>query len=562
MHVALASRLFARLRAVRCGDYRAREAAVRAAALLLCLAVVASLAVVGPPTGTAAAQDGTTIEVAVDGERLADGGERVVHEDPTANVSVDANASIDFIEVRVDGEVRRSYEPGDRSFSQSIPLELGVNENAVEVIVSADGASTFATTLTKRTAAPRVEYSSPFTTTVLGGPENETEVSSGRVTLAGTLHTDTAVESIAIERTHFEEGAGDSADDSGDSEGDADDSNRSATTRELHYISDPGDSFSQPLLLGPGENEIEARYTDTNGKTNTDSFTLVVDDRTNPKINLSVPEVSYTDSARIRGTVRDDTKIDRIAVNRTSNNASRVLLSSTNAEPDPDRIRFDVDTALDLYADDDRNEFRLVVEDSAGNTNEKRFTIPYDPDPRVTFTNETLNATAETVRVAGTVSKAQVSRVSVESTETATGERLDIERVYDAGTPTNEVAFDRTLRAAPGQTTVTVLVIHDGGDQYTATTTLRSDESDDDGNGGDAADNGDESGDSATDGGSNATDGGSNATDDADSPADRPEDGPDESETGVLPAPLTVGTREAFAGTVVVGSVYLLGHWV
>lgn len=554
MHAALASRLFARLRAVWCGDLHARETAVRAAALFLCLAVVASLAIAGPPTGTAAAQNGTTIEVAVDGESLADGGERVVYEDPTANVSVDANASIEFIEVRVDGEVRRSYEPANRSFSRSIPLELGVNENAVEVIVSADGASTFATTLTKRTAAPRVEYTSPFTTSVLGGPDDEIDVSTGRVTLAGNLHASAEMESVRIERKHVDETV--------------DDGNQ--TTRDFYRIDDPGGSFSQELLLGAGENQITARYTDMNGRTNTDSFTLVVNDETGPRVAVSAPEVSYADSAQVRATVRDDTKIDRVELHRNSTDTSRVLLSGTDTGPDPDRLAFTTNASIGLYEGDERNEYRLVATDSAGNTNETTFSVAYDPDPQVTFTNETVNGTAETVRIAGTVSKAQVSRVSVESTETATGERLDIERVYDAGSPTSEVAFDRTLRAASGQTTVTVLVIHDGGSQHTATTTLRPDETDDDSNnktGSDDATNkstadGGESVDSGTEGDSNATDDGSNATDDADTPAERPDDGPDGSETGVLPAPLAVGTREAFAGTAVVGSVYLLGHWV
>lgn len=546
MYAALASRLFARLRAVWCEGLRARETAVRAAALLLCLAVVASLAVAGPPTGTAAAQDGTTIEVAVDGEPLADGGERVVYEDPTANVSVDANASIEFIEVRVDGEVRRSYEPANRSFSRSIPLDLGVNENAVEVIVSADGASTFATTLTKRTGAPRVEYTSPFTTSVHGGPDDEVDVSTGRVTLAGNLHTSAEMESVRITRKHVDE--------TGDG---------NQTTRDFYRIDDPGGSFSQELLLGAGENQITARYTDTNGRTNTDSFTLVVTDGTSPRVAVSAPEVSYTDSAQVRATVRDDTKIDRVELHRNSTDTSRVLLSGTDTGPDPDRLAFTTNASIGLYEGDERNEYRLVATDSAGNTNETTFSVAYDPDPQVTFANETVNSTAETVRVAGTVSKARVSRVSVESTETATGERLDIERVYDAGSPTSEVAFDRTLRAASGQTTVTVLVIHDGGSQHTATTTLRPDETDDDTNNGtgsdDATNNSAAGDDESVDSG---TEGDSNATDDADTPVERPDDGPDESETGVLPAPLAVGTREALAGTVVVGSVYLLGHWV
>ncbi|WP_200531433.1 hypothetical protein [Halorubrum sp. LN27] len=262
----------------------------------------------------------------VDGEPLTNSGERIVLEDPTANVSVESSDPIDLIEIRVNGEIRNSYRPDNRSFEQSVSLALDPNENTVEVIARGDSVSTFKTTLTKNTAAPRVRYTSPFSTTVLGGPENETNVSSGQVTLAGDFHTVSEVDRVQIERTHIVE---------------TEDKNEdNQTDRKLYRITDPGDSFSQDLLLGNGKNEIVARYTDTNGRTNTDSFDLIVDDATDPNITLNTPDKSYTDSVRIRGEIRDETKLDRVAINRTSNNASQVLLTSSGTEPNRERLSY------------------------------------------------------------------------------------------------------------------------------------------------------------------------------------------------------------------------------
>lgn len=512
-----------------------------------CLALCLALVGVGAPIDTAAAQQETTIDVSVDGDPLVDDTEHVVLTDPTANVSVEANATIDLIEIRVDGDIRHTYRPDARSFDRAIPLDLDPNENTVEVIARADGVATFEATVTKHTAAPRVRYTSPFSTSVLGGPDNETNVSSGQVQLAGTLHTVSSVSHIRIERTHVYS--------DGNETNLTDCASRSdcTTDRTLHRISDPGDSFSQDLLLGEGRNEIVARYTDENGRTNVDSFRLIVDDETDPEIDLDVPNESYVDSVRVRGTVRDETKLHRVTLNRTSNNASQVLLTGTDSEPDPNRFTHEIDTTVSLY--DAENEFRLVAEDAAGNVHEQTFTVEYDPSPTVTVTENVTNATAETVRVAGTVSEAQISRVTLETIDTRSGERLDITRAYEADTPTTRVEFDRSLTAAPGHTIVNVIVSY-GNRQETTSVTPSVDRPADGGTTNETAP--DASTESAPENDTSGvvsaaeTDG---ATDD--------ETGDDERDDDASgPSLVPLRTRDAFGGVVVVGATYLLGHWV
>jgi len=508
--------------------------------VILCVILVGA----GIGTGTATAQE-TTINVTAAGDLLTDGGDHVVLEDPTANITVTAAKPIDLVEIRVNGEIRHSYRPDSRSFEQAVSLDLDPNENTVEVIARAEGVNTFTTTLTKNTAAPRVRYTSPFSTTVLGGPENQTNVSSGQVTLAGDLHTVAEVDQIQIERTHISEG---------------DDGNNQ--TRELYHITDPGDSFSQDLLLGTGRNEIVARYTDTNGRTNEDSFELIVDDATDPVINFTAPAESYTGSVRIRGTVRDETKLSRVAVNRTSNNASQVLLTSSNTEPNPDRLSYTIDTTLDLYTDNENNEFRLVAEDAAGNTREQTFTVRYDPTPEVTITENTTNTTAQTVRLAGNVSNARVSRVTLETIDTRSGERLDITRVYDAGPTITAVAFNQTLRAVPGETVVNVLVTYEGRQYTRSVIPVVSASQDTDAEvstaNGSTTDEVNTTNQSQSGTGTTTVENSSESGTASDDETDDPTDNMTESSPTLIP----IRTREAFAGVVMVGAIYLLGHWV
>lgn len=513
--------------------------------LLLCFVCSIALITSGVGVETVTAQE-PTINASIDGDRLVHDGEMTVFEDPTANISVTSETPVSLVEIRVDGEIRRSYRPNSTAFSRAVPLELDPNENTLEVIARSDGVTSFKTTVVKNTAAPRIEYSSPFSTSITGGPSNETNLSSGQATLAGNLHTVSTVERIRIEQTHVSE-----------------DGNNS---RKLHTIRNPGDSFSQDLLLGTGTNEIVAEYTDANGRTRTDEFRLIVDDATDPTVDLDVPNNSHTETVPIRGTVRDETKLNKVAINRTSNNASQVLLLSSDDKPDPDRLTYEVDTTVELYNENDDNEFRLVAEDAAGNTRTQTFSVEYDPEPKVIITENSTNETANTVRVAGNISEAEISRVTVESIDTRSGDRLDIARVYEAGTPTTAVEFDQTLRAVPEETIVTLLIEYEYGQKVrkitpSAPAQQEANESDPR----DSADGSAAVADAETNNESSATNGSEPAAVD-----ERTEDGnttpgeedPSTDPPSSAPAFVPIRTREAFGGTVIVGAVYVLGHWI
>lgn len=517
----------------------------RALRTALCLALCLSLVGAGVGTGPATAQAAPAIDVMVDGESFADNSEITVMTDPIANVSVSSNGTIDLLEIRVNGVIRHSYHPNSQSFNRSIALDLDSNENTVEVIARGTKVASSETTVIKHTAAPWVRYSSPFSTSVVGGPPNETNVPGGQVTLAGTLHTASDVEWIWIERTHFKNASNQSI----------------PTERDVFRLSKPGDSFSQDLLLANGTNKIVARYADSTGRIRKDSFRLIVDDVTDPTITLQAPNESYTDSVRVQGTVRDETKLHRVTLSRTSNGASQVLLAGDEPGPEPERLVYDVNTTINLYDTNEDNEFRLVVEDSSGNVENQTFSVEYDPTPRVTVTENVTNVTARTVHVAGNISKAQIHRVTLESIDTRSGERLDIARVYEADAPpTTTVSLDHTLTAAPRETAVNLIVAYEHGQYSRSISPVVStpsesvneeatDTSAADGAGSEENEDGSESNNKSGGNVSMATENDNTSVPDNETPSDR---------AGLALVPIR--TREALGGVAVVGATYLLGH--
>jgi len=512
--------------------------------LLLCFACSVALVTGGIGVETATAQE-TAINATIDGNRLVQDGEITVLEDPTANINITSETRINLVEIRIDGEIRHSYRPNETVFSRTVPLELDPNENTLEVIAQSETVGSLKTTVTKNTAAPRVRYSSPFSTSVKGGPSNETNLSTGQVTLAGSLHTVSTVERIRIEQTHLPK--------------------KSNGTRKLYQIQNPGDSFSQDLLLGIGTNEIVAEYTDTNGRTQTDKFRLVVDDATNPTVELNSPNSSYTDAARIHGTVRDETKLSEVTLNRTSNNASQMLLLSSNDKPDPNRLTYEIDTTVELYNSNEDNEFQLAAEDAAGNVRTQTFSVKYEPEPRVIITDNSTNKTANTVRVAGRVFEAEINRVTVETINTKSGDRLDIARIYEAGTPTTAIEFDQTLRAVPEETIITLLIEYEDGQEVrTIKPSISVQQGTDKTEVNDSSNRSNAVTNTKNGSGAATVDSDETSVDDGDESSDTTPAEEDSSTGTTSPAPafIPIRTREAFGGTVIVGAIYLLGNWV
>ena len=404
------------------------------------LVLLASLAV------TPVAGEAPVVTVAVDGESVTDGSATLVQSDPTVTVAVEAPSPIEHVDVRVGGVIRWSREPGESSVEATVPLELESGTNEVTVVTDAAGVSSVSVTVIKDTERPRVAYTTPFETRTLAGAPAEVRVDAAEVTLAGKLVDAAGVTRVTVDQAYTYDRA-----------------DTTQVHRRHHAQREPGRAFEQPLLLGDGRNNVTAQYTDRLGLVRADTFVIVVDDTTAPTIDVSAPEQTSAGTVRLTGTVRDGVKVADLRVTRPD--GTERVLARTDAEPDPTRLAVDLDESVELR--DGTNEVVVTARDPAGNTATETITVERvgDGDPRVNVTARPVDGAADTVRVVGTVSGGPVTRVTLESVDEATGNRLDVARAHGAASVTR-VAVNESLAAANASTTIRVLVTDDDGTQH------------------------------------------------------------------------------------------------
>lgn len=399
---------------------------------------------VGMAAGIVTAQP--SISLSINGEEVSPGATIQTQNDPDLDVSVEANSTIELVEIRIDGERRKGYNPDSESFSETLTLDLDNGEHDLEVIVSAEETETFEASIVKDSAGPFIEYTNPFQTPDRTSPPDSTTVGEATVTLSGDLIDDTGVESIRIERTFEYDYAG------------------QEQSREFYEINNPENSFSQELLLGDGENEIKTRYVDELGNIRRHEFSLVVRDQTAPRINLSVPSETGASEVTLEGTVSDNVKIQTITVS-TASQGSKEIVSERSPEPDEDRLSIDIEEAVTLS--EGRNEVVVEATDNSGNTETQEFEVVYNRNiaPEIVIDCAQTRFENDQIAVRGHVEQGEITSVTVESIDTEAGDRIDITNVYN-GDGTNRVEIDDLLTVAAGETRVRVLVTDSQDDQH------------------------------------------------------------------------------------------------
>ncbi|WP_200531434.1 hypothetical protein [Halorubrum sp. LN27] len=132
--------------------------------------------------------------------------------------------------------------------------------------------------------------------------------------------------------------------------------------------------------------------------------------------------------------------------------------------------------------------------------------------------------------------------------------------MYDAGLTTATVEFDQQLTAVPEETVVNILVEYENG-QYThsitpVVSTPQESTADEE-----VAEGSDESTvDNSTDADEAESSNGTNGVVNAAEPGSD-DDEPTDDDEGASPTLIPIRTREAFGGVVIVGTIYILGHW-
>lgn len=414
--------------------------------------LVVCVVVLGTVTGVAAAQ-GPSISVSMNGDSVSEDETVRTENDPEMELTVEAESQLQLVEVRVDGNIRESFEPGEKSFSKTLTLGLDEGEHTVKVIASGEETSTFETTVLKDNSGPFVEYTNPFSTD-LGAPPEGGTVSDANVTLAGDLVDDVGVETITITRSFYYSFGG-----------------RTQDVKKTYTVEDPGDSFSTELFLGDGENELTAIYKDKMGNQRRHDFTITVDDRESPTMELTLPSRTGAPEVRMLGTIRDNVKLQKVEL-ILPHDSDKQIVTKQSPEPNPDRLSVEINQKVTL--EEGENTIAINATDNSGNSRVKEFDVTFDPNvkPRITIDEERTRFEGGSLAVRGRVDRGEISAVTLESIDAASGEIVSIVKAYSGQGTSTRVDFDETLSVADGKTRIRVLVTDSQGDQHDRTFTV------------------------------------------------------------------------------------------
>jgi hypothetical protein len=408
--------------------------------------VIALVVVAGFAPAAAAAPN---LTVTVDGTTVEDGGTVTVTDDPLIGIEASGDGTIVSVELRVDGETRRTFQPDAESFSDTIDLDLDDGDHELTVVAAGSGTTRQTVTVRKDSDGPRVSYTSPFTTERTG-PTGTVTIEEADTTIAGELFDRSGVEMVRIERNYEWMFAG-----------------QTRRDRTTHRIADPGDNFSRPLLFGLGENEMRVEVIDVHGQRSTHDFTVEVVDGTRPSIDLDRFERSGN-TLEVAGVVSDNVKVESLSVRAASGEKS--VLTETSREPNRERLTTEFEFSARVT--DGTEEITLVATDVAGNTREWDVPLDYRGHivPTVSIDEGATRVDGDGVAVSGLVADGRVTRVVVE-TVGPDGTTVSTATIHE-GEATDRVPVRARLGSADGDTTVVVRAVDADGRTHEATLTL------------------------------------------------------------------------------------------
>lgn len=381
-------------------------------------------------TGVASgASGGPSIQVAVNGDRVADEEWVVVHE-TTLSVSVDSTAELGTVVVRVDGEDVATFAPDGTRFDRAVDLDLGARNNDVQVIATDenDDTSSYLVTVYRDTVPPAIGLSSPFT--VQPGyvfPRNVTDAEPN-VSVVGTVEDVSNV-------TEFEARiVGDGV----------------VRTTTLSNTS----TFALNTTLGLGNSTLRIRATDEYGNERIVRTRLEVTDESGPTVNVTDwPENVSTDTftATVRAT--DDVGIEAVRV-RPTGQTQRYVLEPTTSLFDKGRDAVIRDVTIDLHRPGVHN-VTFNATDMANHSTEIQRTVRYDPVtpeeaavPVFSLAEHSSGLADEgTYQLNATFANGSMTRVVVESVTADRQRVLSYGVIYNGGDneTTETVTIDRTL---------------------------------------------------------------------------------------------------------------------
>jgi hypothetical protein len=396
--------------------------------------------------GTATAEPVVTVSTA-SGE-ISEGETIKTTDEVTININAAADSMITVVEIRIDGDVVKTYEPKSSTFSKTTTPDTGDGEQNVEIIVSSDRVTTFNYTIVQDSIPPVIEYTSPVQRySGRSSPSNVT-VENAYVNLSGNISDTTGVNTVSIRRTYQHS------------------SNASSGQSVRTYrINNPGNRFNQQLFLGSGENELLARYTDEMGNVRRHEFTISVSDSENPKISLTVPNRTFNQQVEMQVSVTDNVQLQTVTVERPDGTGFRPITES-NPEPDPSLLSTKISRNISL--DEGKNNISVTATDRDGNSASESATITYNRqiEPKITIYRNQTQITNGNLSLQAAVIQGEITRVSVETINLTTNDIVDLQLIY-SGTVRERVDIGEIIALAGGRTQVQVSATDSEGELHT-----------------------------------------------------------------------------------------------
>ena len=396
--------------------------------------------------GTATAEPVVTVSTA-SGE-ISEGETIKTTDEVTININAAADSMITVVEIRIDGDVVKTYEPKSNTFSKTTTPDTGDGEQNVEIIVSSDRVTTFNYTIVQDSIPPVIEYTSPVQRySGRSSPSNVT-VENAYVNLSGNISDTTGVNTVSIRRTYQHS------------------SNASSGQSVRTYrINNPGNRFNQQLFLGSGENELLARYTDEMGNVRRHEFTISVSDSENPKISLTVPNRTFNQQVEMQVSVTDNVQLQTVTVERPDGTGFRPITES-NPEPDPSLLSTKISRNISL--DEGKNNISVTATDRDGNSASESATITYNRqiEPKITIYRNQTQITNGNLSLQAAVIQGEITRVSVETINLTTNDIVDLQLIY-SGTVRERVDIGEIIALAGGRTQVQVSATDSEGELHT-----------------------------------------------------------------------------------------------
>lgn len=391
-----------------------------------------------------------SIDVVIDGEAIDRDASVERRHDPTVEISTrignDSAGRIDVISIELDGATYETFDVNATSVTKEINPDLSQGDHTFNVIVkdSEGNVANFGFEVTKDSLKPKVWLTEPFRTEPREPIADRTfnDVDNNTFVFRGQVEEDTFPYEVSINRNNNRSGSGETI--------------RSQYSDEV---------FSQPVALGPGENDLELKVVDGVGNHQIKRFTLTLIDNQPPRIATTSSLVVNTSTTTLEAEITDNFGVKSVSFEAEDYSQPNIIVRKGPIWKQAEPVTFSKEVELDIGF----NYFTITAEDADGNQGELYVEIKREEPTEVgtdrleiLVDKEQTTFTADKqLQIKGSIVGGGIVFAQIQTVGEG-GETFDIVPLHN-GDPVEELEIDTTL-AVGEQDTEVIIEVHDEDD--------------------------------------------------------------------------------------------------